>query len=529
MHHFEVVILILAVVIILLALTDRSKIPTPVLLVLAGLGIGFIPVLPSFTLDPDVVFLLFLPPILFDAASKTSWRDFKTEIRPISALAVTLVFLTMGAVAAACYFLIPGFTWPMGLVLGAIVSPPDAVAATNITKGLGLNKRVITIIEGESLVNDASALIAYRFALAALTTGTFLLYKGSIDFLLVASGGLIIGCAVGYIFIWTHKRIPDNSIISTSLTLLTPFLAYLVAEKLHVSGVLSVVSSGLLISSQASEIFSYKTRIRNRAVWDTLIFMLNGFIFILIGLQLPLILVDLNSYTTGDLILYGSIVSFVTILVRIIWVFSAGYLMNNKGQDTTWKNVAVIAWTGTRGVVSLATALALPLTLSNGNIFPQRSLILFLAFVVIFVTLVLQGISLPLLVRILRIKFNPEKRNEEHALRLFLVTNVIDFIDHGFPVSLSDARKAQLRTHYFELAEVLSNDTDADPRQANADSDSSVSSTLMAHLAITDFQRKLLIECYKTSEYSQSAIRRLEQELDHEELHLNRLTNQTIH
>jgi monovalent cation/hydrogen antiporter len=524
MHHFEAIILILAVVITLLAITDRSKIPTPVILVLAGLGISFIPVLPSVALDPEVVFLLFLPPILFDAASKTSWRDFKAEIRPISALAITLVFLTMVTVAAACHFFIPGFSWPMGLVLGAIISPPDAVAATNITKKLGLNKRVITILEGESLVNDASALIAYRFAVGALATGTFLLYEGSIDFLIVVSGGLLIGCLVGYAFIWTHKKILDNSIISTSLSLLTPFLAYLIAENLNTSGILSVVSAGLLISSHASEIFSYQTRIRNRSVWDTLIFLLNGFIFILIGLQLPLILRDLSAYTAVELLLYGAMVSFVTILVRIIWVFSAAFLMNSKGQDTTWKNVSIIAWTGTRGVVSLATALALPLTLSNGDTFPQRSLILFLAFVVIFVTLVLQGVSLPLLVRILRIKFNTEVTTEEQALRLFLATSVVSFIDHDFPLVLTKSTKAHLRHHYSDLAELLSNDTNIDMQQGSSESDSS---TLMAHLTITDFQRKLLIDCHKTSAYSQSAIRRVEQELDHEELHLNRLTNHT--
>src|SRR5688572_12863328 len=305
MEDFKIVVFIMAILISLTAIANKKKFPFPILLVAAGLIIGFVPQLPDLALNPDTFFVIILPPLLYDAASKTSWHEFRTSIVPISTLAITLVFFTTVAVAVTAYYLIPGFTWPLAFVLGAVVSPPDAVAASSIIKKLGLNKRVITILEGESLVNDASALIAYRFAVGALATGTFLLYEGSIDFLIVVSGGLLIGCLVGYAFIWTHKKILDNSIISTSLSLLTPFLAYLIAENLKTSGILSVVSAGLLISSHASEIFSYQTRIRNRSVWDTLIFLLNGFIFILIGLQLPLILRDLSAYTAVELLLYG--------------------------------------------------------------------------------------------------------------------------------------------------------------------------------------------------------------------------------
>ncbi len=219
MKNFEIIILVFALLIALLAIADRLKLSTPILLVLMGLALGFIPAMPSFILNPDVVFLLFLPPVLYDAASHTSWHDFKAEIKPITTLAIALVFFTTLSVALASYYLIPGFTWPMAFILGAIVSPPDAVAATSITKGLGLNKRVITILEGESLVNDASALIAYRIAIGALATGTFALLDAGLTFTILVAGGILCGVIIGYLFILVHKLILNNSIISTSLTI----------------------------------------------------------------------------------------------------------------------------------------------------------------------------------------------------------------------------------------------------------------------------------------------------------------------
>src|ERR1044071_1066720 len=313
MQHFEIVILIFAVLIALLAVADNLKIPDSILLVVAGLGISFIPSLPQLSMDPAIVFLLFLPPVLYHAAAQTSWHDFKTEIGPISTLTIALVLLTTVAVAAASHLLIPGFTWPMAFVLGAIVSPPDAVAATNITRGLGLNRRIVTILEGESLVNDASALVAYRYAIVATGTGVFVLWQATLDFFFVVCGGITVGIFIGYLLVQVHKRILNNSTLSTSLTLLTPFIVYLTAERFHTSGVLAVVSAGLLISWRGPEIFSYKTRIRNRAVWGTVIFLLNGFIFILIGMQMASILKDLEGYKAGQLIIYGLIVSGVTI------------------------------------------------------------------------------------------------------------------------------------------------------------------------------------------------------------------------
>lgn len=530
MENFEIIIIIFAILLALQAIADKLKLPNTVLLVIVGLSIWFIPGLPFVSLNPDVVFLIFLPPILYDAASHTSWHDFKSEIRPISTLAITLVFFTTSAVAIACYFVIPGFTWPLAFVLGAIVSPPDAAAATSITKGMGLNKKVLTILEGESLLNDAAALIAYRFAIAAIATGSFVFLDAGIDFLIVVSGGIGAGIVIGYIFIIIHRIIPKNSIISTSVTLLTPFVSYLVAEHFHTSGVLAVVSTGLMISWRSSEIFSYETRLRNSAVWDTVIFLLNGFIFILIGLQLPSILNDLGVYDMNDLIFYGLVVAGVTIAVRIFWVFGASRSVfkgrpqsHSSDNGDSWKNMLIISWTGTRGVVSLATALALPLTLNGGSEFPQRSLILFLAFGVIFVTLVIQGLSLPLLIKLLRVKGNPDHAEEERDLRLLMATNVISFIEHELSDTINEQIKMQIKRPYKEIKHVLSKELKENGRTTvELHHEAHGASLISAQNEIHQFQRQLLINFHKSGTFNQSTIRRLEEELDHQELQLSR-------
>jgi monovalent cation/hydrogen antiporter len=523
MQNFEIIILVLAVLITFLSFADKFRLPSPVLLVFVGIGIGFIPAMPSVVLDPQVVFFLFLPTILYDASSHTSWHDFKMEIRPIATLAIALVLFTTFAVAAVSHFFIPGFTWALGFLLGAIVSPPDAVAATSITKGLGLNRRVVTILEGESLINDASALIAYKFAIVAIGTGTFVFWQAGLKFLLSVSGGVIAGVLIGFMFSVIHKKITDNSIISASLTLLTPFIAYLTAEHFHFSGVLSVVSTGMVMSWRAPAVFSYQTRIRTKAVWETIIFLINGLIFILIGLQLPSVLKDLQDYSFLDLMRYALMVSVVTILIRILWVFVAAFspwaknsALPKNENDNTWKNVLIVAWTGTRGVVSLATGLALPLTLTDGTAFPNRSLILFLTCVVIFVTLVIQGMSLPLLIRALGIKKNVPS-SEEEELRLLMVNHVLEYIDNVSPYEVDSAVKNRLRKHYTDLADTLIQklQTPAYPQIPK------ISDYLKAQLKIHSFERDLLIQYHKEGTFTHELLKRIEQELDQQELQFN--------
>ncbi len=538
MEDFKIVIFVIAVLIALTAIANKRKLPYPVLLMTAGLIIGFVPQLPDLALDPEIVFAIILPPLLYDAASKTSWHEFKTSIRPISALAVTLVFFTTVAVAVTAYYLIPGFTWPLAFVLGAVVSPPDAVAASGIIKGLGLNKKVITIIEGESLVNDASALIAYRYAVAAVTTGSFVLWQAGLQFLLIASVGIVIGVVIGYLFVWIHKIIGNNPVVETSLTLLLPFISYLAAEQFHMSGVLAVVSSGLVISWRSPEVFSYQTRLRTRLVWDTLIFLLHGFIFMLIGLQLPSIIKGIGNYPLSVIVGYGLLISLVTIIVRIVWVIAGAYWQSlfqkkKKEEDSAtvitddgndWKNVLIVAWTGTRGVISLAAALALPLLLDDGTAFPKRHSIIFLAFVVIFVTLVVQGLSLPLLIRLLKIKPADNTTTEATELQLFLANSTLHYIEQELSASLDQKTQDQLEKKYEQLVQELSkeirrhkrairNDEEITPKEPDA--------LVNAELEISKFQRGLLLKLHKEGEYTDSVIRQVEMEMDIDELKLN--------
>jgi len=529
----------MAILISLTAIANKRKLPFPVILVFAGLIIGFVPQLPNLALDPEVVFVIMLPPLLYDAASKTSWLEFKTSIRPISALAITLVFFTTFAVAVTAHYLIPGFTWPLAFVLGAVVSPPDAVAASGIIKGLGLNKKVVTILEGESLVNDASALIAYRYAVMAVTTGSFVFWKAGLQFLLVAGGGIAIGIVTGFLFVWAHKRIENNPLVETSLTLLAPFVSYLAAEQFHLSGVLAVVSTGLLIARKSPEIFSFQARMRTNVIWDTIIFLLHGFIFILIGLQLPAIIKDLGNYPLANIIGYGLLISLVTIIVRIIWVFSGAYWLNffnNKKQgkggdagltdnpDNTWKNVMVVAWTGTRGVISLAAALALPLMLDDGTHFPKRSSIKFLAFVVIFITLVVQGLSLPLLIKWMKIKPEDNTDEEEKELQLYLANSTLHFIEKDFPIPGDNKLQQQLKNQYEQQIRKLTKEIQLHKRARYYNQEVKLplpDNMLNAKLEISKFQRELLIKLHKDGDFSDTAIRHVEREMDINELKLN--------
>ncbi len=546
MENFKIVIFLMSILIGLSAIADKIKIPYPILLVAIGLIIGFVPALPDLALNPDVVFLIFLPPLLHDAASHTSWHDFRSAIRPITTLAISLVLFTTTSVAVAAHYCIPGFSWPLAFVLGAIVSPPDAVAASGITKGLGLNKRVITILEGESLLNDASALIAYRYAVAAVTSGSFIIWEAGLQFLLVASGGIAIGLVVGYALVFAYKRITNNAVIETSLTLLAPFLSYILAEHIHASGVLAVVSAGLFITWRSPEIFSSQGRMQISAVWDTMVFLLNGIIFILIGLQLPDILRALKGYSSSQLLIYGLIISVVTIIIRIIWVFAGAYHQhvftwrrkypktNDESGDAdvennAWKNVLIVAWTGTRGVVSLATAMALPLTLEDKSAFPQRNIILFLAFVVIFVTLVVQGLSLPLLIRLLGVKIQQNPGKEEKQLQLQMANTILKYIERDFPISMESKLREQLKKKYQLAVTYLRKEVrDHEAGINNEEDDNNLVLTplnqmLTAQLEIAKFQRELLIKYHKEGVYNDEVIRKVEQELDIEDIRLNNL------
>ena len=538
MGDFKIVIFIMTILITLTAIANKRKLPYPIILVFAGLIIGFVPQLPELVLDPDVIFVIILPPLLYDAASKTSWHEFKTSIRPISALAISLVLFTTVTVAITAHYFLPGFSWPLAFVLGAIISPPDAVAATGIIKGLGLNKKVVTIIEGESLVNDASALIAYRYAVIAVSTGTFILWQAALQFLIVASMGIAIGVIIGYLFVLAHKKIENNAVVETSLTLLAPFAAYLAAEHFHMSGVLAVVSAGLVIAWRSHEVFSYQARMRSKVVWDTLIFLLQGFVFILIGLQLPSIIKALDPNSFLKTLAYGLLISFVTILVRIIWVVGASYsfrffqkkktetddLITNNEDDNNWKNVLVVAWTGTRGIISLAAALALPLAFADGTLFPKRHAIILLAFVVIFVTLVVQGLSLPFLIRMLKIKPQANADAEENELQLHLATNTLHYIEHDLQESLTNKQRQELVSKYEEMILLYTRQLRFHKNIKTNDKQIKVAPTdhlLNAKLEISKFERTVLLKLHEEGEFSDAILKKVEREMDIDELKLS--------
>jgi monovalent cation/hydrogen antiporter len=416
--------LLLAVAV--LALVARKlHIPYPILFVLGGLLLGWIPGLPKVRLDPDLVFLFFLPPLLFPAALFTSWRDFRANLRPISLLAIGLVLFTTVAVAYFAHYFM-NLPLAVGFVLGAIISPPDAIAATAIAERLKVPRRIVTILEGESLVNDATALVAYRFAVVAVISGSFSLAHASGQFFIVGIGGILIGLIVGWLAEQFHRRV-DDAPIEITVSLLTPFAAYLLAERLDVSGVLAVVVAGLYLGRRMPELLTFKTRLQGGPVWEMVEFLLNGFVFILIGLQLPEVLRALSGHDIPihRLIWYALLISFAVILIRILWVFPAAYLprllfksIRARDPYPSWRHVTIIGWTGMRGVVSLAAALALPLTIQNGEPFPGRDLILFLTFVVILATLVVQGLSLPPLIRWLGVKDDGSMEKEEREARL---------------------------------------------------------------------------------------------------------------
>lgn len=536
MENFSVVIFLLAVLLSLYPLIDKLRLPQPVFLVLIGLLIGLIPFFPNLALDPDVIFLVVLPPLLFDAATQTSWLDFKTNFIQISTLGVSLVFFTVVAVAITAHFVIPDFSWPLAFLLGAIVSPPDAVASSGIIKGLGLNKKVISILEGESLINDASALVAYRYALIASITGGFIFWKAGLQFLWTAGGGIGIGLLLGYLLVLLHKKINNYPVIETGLSLLTPYLSYLAAEQLSTSGILAVVSTGILISWRSQEIFSYETRMQIKGVWETLIFLINGFVFILIGLQLPNILKQLSGYGFWELIIYGLAIATSTIVIRILWVFASASMssfikrLKRKSQvlqeETVnrifWKNVLVVSWTGTRGMISMATALALPLTLLNGAPFVQRHLIIFLSFVVVFITLVVQGLSLPLLIRLLKIKKSENHDMETKQLQLSLLRSTLYFIDHDCP-GVDETIKRELIKKYSSemkllIAEVNINGRIDDEGDFLLAQRNALQETL---IKIKEFQRDLLSQLHKNGEFSDIAVREVEKDMDIDELKLN--------
>lgn len=418
-------LLLLSAVFILILLARRLKIAYPIFLVLAGLIISLVPGMPVINIEPELIFLIFLPPLLYEAAWWTSWNEFWKWKRPISLLAFGLVFFTSIVVAYTVSGFIPGFTLATGFLLGGIISPPDAIAATSVLKNIRVPKRIITILQGESLVNDASSLIVFRFALAAVVTaGQFSFQEASISFVTVTVMGIVVGLAVAYGIYLIHRFLPTTPSIDSAFTIISPYLMYLAAEEFQFSGVMAVVSGGLFLSYRSHEIFTDgQSRLQTLNVWATLSVILNGLVFIFIGLELPTIVAGLEGYSLAEACKYGLLVSAMVIVIRMVWIYPGTFIprwlfksVRKEEAKPGWKGPFIIGWAGMRGVVSLAAALSLPMTLNNGSPLPERNLIIFITFVVILVTLVFQGLTLPFIIKLLKIEemdpMIPEEKQE---------------------------------------------------------------------------------------------------------------------
>jgi len=424
-HNLELILILLGAAAGLELLAHKLGVPHPVLLVLGGLGLALTPGLPRVEMDPDAVFLIFIPPLLYRAALLTSWRDFRSHLRAILTLAVGVLLGTVVAVAAVAHSLTSEFTWASAFVLGAIVSPPDAVAAVAVMRRLGVPRSVVTILEGEGLVNDATALVAYRMAMVAVVAGGFSVGQATLQFLISASGGIAIGFAAALLVIFVRRKVGQVPLVENTISILTPFVSFIPADRLGVSGVLAVVTTGLTLGRIGPRIVSPETRLQAQALWEMIVFLLEGLIFILIGLYLPSAFDALRHHPLDKLLGYAAVISAVVVLVRLLGVFPSAYglrfisrTFGAKWSYPKWQHVTFIGWAGMRGGDSLVIALALPLFTGAGTPFPARDLIIFITFVVILVTLVVQGFTFGFAVRLLGLKDDGLDREEEaHARR----------------------------------------------------------------------------------------------------------------
>jgi len=420
--HAQLVLLALLVAVAaLLAVAPTLRIPYPILLVLGGLALGFVPGVPTLQLPPDLVLVAILPPLLYSSAFFTSLRELRANARPIGLLAIGLVITTMVAVAAVAHTLVDDMSWTAAFVLGAVVSPTDPIAATAIMRRLGVPRRAVSIVEGESLVNDGTALVFYRVAVTAAVAGSFSIWDASWRLLWSVVGGVAIGLVVGFLVAAVRRRV-DNPPVEVTIGLLTGYLAFIPANAVQASGVLAVVTAGIYLGWRTPELTSFQTRLQGGAAWEIFTFVLNALLFVLVGLQLPRILDSLTGFSAAELMWWGLLVTLTVVVARILFVPVFTYLPRRflgafGGSDNPPpppRRAFLVSWAGMRGAVSLAAALAVPLTTDAGSAFPQRDLIVFLTFCVILGTLVVQGLTLPVVIRALGIEAD-NLDEKEHA------------------------------------------------------------------------------------------------------------------
>jgi len=420
MENYTIILFVLGVMVLLSALADKIKIASPIVLICTGIAIGFLPGMPGLAIDPRIIFLLFLPPLLYDAAFNIPFERFRANLSTISSLAIGLVFLTTAGIAVIVHYSIPGMNWPLSFVIGSILAATDAVAAISITKNLGLSPNTNVILEGESLINDASALVAYRFAVAAVTGVVFIWWRASLTFVVLMVGGFLVGMIMGKILAYLLRAVRTHPMCVLSLTILTPFITYLLAETLHCSGVIAVVVLGFGISRLSAHRFPEHLRQQSKTIWEMIVFMLNGLIFILIGLEFPIVARAINPHLFLPYAGYALLITLMALVLRMCRVFLQKGSLQRAFRSKklagskraipesillTVQESLIISWSGMRGIVSLAIAIALPATLDNGRPFPMRNDIVFISTVVVLITIVGQGLLLPVIVKRVRARY----------------------------------------------------------------------------------------------------------------------------
>lgn len=523
LHQIEYIFLLLLIFLIGFgALAQRLKIPYPIVLVIGGLLLSIVPGLPRISLDPDLVFLVMLPPLLFAAAYQTSWREFRRNISTIFSLAFALVAFTTVGIGLIAHWLLPTLDWRTGLVLGAILSPTDAIAATAIGKRLHLPKRITDILEAESLVNDGSGLLALEFTVGIVVSGrTPSISEGVLRLLYLVFGGIVAGLLVGRILYAFEKRI-ENTSIEVTLSLVTPFLAYFAGESIHSSGILSVVACGLFLGRHTSLYLSTGARMEAFATWNTLTFVLNGTAFLLIGLQLPYVQQSTQGIGPRALLFSGVVVVIAVIALRLAWVFTRQFvamrlwfrLLRRDPPAIPPRGVFIVGWTGMRGVVSLAAAISLPETTASGAPFPQRNTIIFLTFCVIFATLVLQGLTLPYLIQRLGLGRKEGLEQEEIDGRRKVIHAALEHLGH---LRDSDEREGKTSV-YSELAQRYNarlrlydnSEEDSDARQDEYDYDL----YRVVSRQLREVERREAIELRDKGEIDDEVLRKIERNLD---------------
>jgi CPA1 family monovalent cation:H+ antiporter len=533
LRELELILALLAVSATVQMLARRLSVPYPSLLVVGGLAIAFIPGLPRIDNNPELLFLIFVPPLLYWSAFTTSVRELKDVIGPVARLSTALVLLTMTVVAVVARYISAEFTWSSAFLLGAIIAPPDPIAATAVIVPLGVSRRITTVLEGEGLLNDATSLVAYRVALTAVITGSFSASQAGIHLLTAGAAGVLVGLVAGWLIVLFRRTVTGRlPIVENTLSLLSPFLAYIPADAIGASGVLAVVTLGLYLSRQDPRSMAPASRVQAEATWTMVTFLLQSLIFIMIGLELPHIMRDLHGHSIPTLLLYAAIITLVCMAVRFAWVGVSvailRYARRRKHErvEPAWNEGALVAWAGMRGGDSLVIALAIPFVTQSNIPVPARNLIVFITFCVIFVTLVLQGMTLSPVVKLLGLHRDTSGQAEEIVARVAEAEAALHMIDDLITHDGAEARIAKrMRERYAARLRRWSarrdgRADDATEQEAAAADDVAGISTAVTRVneQVIRAQRNSLIKLRASETINDDVLRQLQRELDLESM-----------